>query len=144
MKYNKNYHNNVFSAKLSETLDRERSIMDFDITLTKQGCDLKMILDHKKKSDKTSINTLRTISRFLNDNTLAFIVRNEINEETLEVLDNTTIVYEVKKYDNTMKNKEDFIANVFELRSDEEIKSFFSVETHLKFKSKLLQKKLVY
>ncbi len=145
--FNKNYHNNVLNAKLSSILDRNRSIMDIDIYLSKFGCETTIMADHKKTNDKASISTLKCLSELATDTNHCFIVRNEINEQTGEVLNNLTTIYEIKKLinvPNRSKNKEDYVENIFELRNDKELALFFDVEKHSMFKKHLLSRKVVY
>ena len=146
-KFNKNYHNNVLNAKLSSILDRKRSIMDIDIYLSKIGCKTTIMADHKKTNDKASISTLKCLSELVTDTNHCFIVRNEINEQTGEVVNDLTTIYEIKKFDVAPKystNKQDFIENIFELRNDKELALFFDVEKHNEFKELLLSRKVVY
>lgn len=146
-KFIKNYHNNVFSAKLSNILDRNRAIMDIDIYLSKFGCETTIMADHKKTNDEASINTLRCLSGLATDINRCFIVRNEINEKTGEVANGLTTIYEIKKLIDVpkySKNKQDYVENIFELRSDKELALFFDVEKHIMFKKQLLSRKVVY
>ena len=146
-KFNKNYHNNIFSAKLSHILDRKRSIMDIDIYLSKFGCKTTIMIDHKKTNDEASISTLKCLSELATDTNRCFIVRNEIDEKTGEIVNDLTTIYEIKKLidvSNKGKNKQDYVKNIFELRNDTELALFFDVEKHNEFKNDLLNRKVVY
>lgn len=145
--FNKNYHNNVLNAKLSSILDKKRSIMDIDIYLSKIGCNTTIMADHKKTNDKASISTLKCLSQLVTNTNHCFIVRNEINEQTGEIVNDLTTIYEIKEFNNDLKyskNKQDFIKNIFELRNDQELALFFDVEKHNEFKKLLLNRKIVY
>lgn len=146
-KFNKNYHNNVFSAKLSSILDKKRSIMDIDTYLYKFGCETTIMIDHKKTNDEASIATLKCLSKLATDTNHCVIVRNEIDEKTGKVVNDLTTIYEIKKMinvPNRSENKQDYVKNIFELRNDTELALFFDVEKHNEFKKHLLSRKVVY
>lgn len=135
----KGYHNNPFNAKLSSILDDKRTIVDIDCVLSKKGCKVKIILDHKKGKDTVGKASLQEYSKFVDDNTFCFIVRNDIDDKG-KVVNNKTIAYEIKPIHEVkdVDDKSSFIKNIFTLCNDEELRKFFAVETHISFKNKLL------
>ena len=144
-KYEYTYQNNCFNAKLSNLLDKKRTIIDVDCFLYKLGCETKILFDHKKSSDKTSIASLRGYSMLASKDFYCYIVINDLNEKG-NILNNKTKVYEIKSL-NEVKNqneKADYIKDFFMLCNDEEIKQFFSVENHLNFKLKIKNQQLLF
>ena len=144
-KYEYTYQNNCFNAKLSNLLDKKRTIIDIDCFLYKLGCETKILFDHKKSSDKTSIASLRGYSMLVSKDFYCYIVINDLNEKG-NILNNKTKVYEIKPL-NEVKNqneKADYIKDFFMLCNDEEIKQFFSVENHLNFKLKIKNQQLLF
>ena len=144
-KYEYTYQNNCFNAKLSNLLDKKRTIIDVDCFLYKLGCETKILFDHKKSSDKTSIASLRGYSMLASKDFYCYIVINDLNEKG-KILNNKTKVYEIKPL-NEVKNqneKADYIKDFFMLCNDEEIKQFFSVENHLNFKLKIKNQQLLF
>ena len=144
-KYEYTYQNNCFNAKLSNLLDKKRTIIDVDCFLYKLGCETKILFDHKKSSDKTSIASLRGYSMLASKDFYCYIVINDLNEKG-NILNNKTKVYEIKPL-NEVKNqneKVDYIKDFFMLCNDEEIKQFFSVENHLNFKLKIKNQQLLF
>jgi hypothetical protein len=143
-KFNPNYHNNEFNYLISELTDVKRSIIDIDCMMTKYKYNT-FIIDHKKNEDATSLNTLMHLSNYvgvtLNDSTKVqcFIVRSNINTETCETYNGTTMIYEIKNINDVAdkKNKTDFIKGVFKTTNDNELKLFFQQETHNEVKEKL-------
>lgn len=144
-KYEYTYQNNCFNAKLSNLLDKKRTIIDIDCLLYKLGCETKILFDHKKSSDKTSIASLRGYSLLASKDFYCYIVISDLNEKG-NILNNKTKVYEIKPL-NEVKNqseKADYIKDFFMLCNDEEIKQFFSVENHLNFKLKIKNQQLLF
>ena len=144
-KYEYTYQNNCFNAKLSNLLDKKRTIIDVDCFLYKLGCETKILFDHKKSSDKTSIASLRGYSMLASKNFYCYIVINDLNEKG-NILNNKTKVYEIKPL-NEVKNQNEsngYIKDFFMLCNDEEIKQFFSVENHLNFKLKIKNQQLLF
>ena len=141
--YNEKYQNNCFNAKLSQVLDKKRTIMDIDCFLFKLGCETKIMYDHKKGKDTTSLPALRGYSSLVSENFHCFIVRNDIDEKG-NVIDSTTFIYEINaaKHVNNRKEKKDYIKNIYTLTSDDEIKQFFQVETHNDFKKRYKETKI--
>ena len=143
-KFNSNYHNNEFNYLISELTDIKRSIMDIDCVITKYKFNTFMI-DHKKNEDTTSLNTLMKLSNYvgvtLNDNTKiqCFIVRSNVNTETCETVNGTTMIYEIKNINEVVdkNNKTDFIKGIFKTTNDNDLKLFFQQETHESVKEKL-------
>lgn len=145
--YKKNYHNNVFNAKISSLLDNYRSICDFDFVLRKDKCKRIIAGDHKKGGDKMNQSTLKTYSRFVSDDVSIYIVYCNICEDT--GVFEKCIIKEVKSASEIKreqlkdkKNLQYFYKDVFELRTDDELKMFFSVELHDDFKEKLKKQRL--
>lgn len=144
-KYEYTYQNNCFNAKLSNLLDKKRTIIDVDCFLYKLGCETKILFDHKKSSDKTSIASLRGYSMLASKDFYCYIVINDLNEKG-DILNNKTKVYEIKplKEVKNQNEKVDYIKDFFMLCNDEEIKQFFSVENHLNFKLKIKNQQLLF
>lgn len=144
-KYEYTYQNNCFNAKLSNLLDKKRTIIDVDCFLYKLGCETKILFDHKKSSDKTSIASLRGYSMLASKDFYCYIVINDLNEKG-DILNNKTKVYEIKslKEVKNQNEKADYIKDFFMLCNDEEIKQFFSVENHLNFKLKIKNQQLLF
>ena len=111
--YKKDYQNNCFNAKLSSLLDKKRSIMDIDCFLYKLGCKTKILFDHKKPSDSTTIASLKGYAMLANDDFHCFIVSNDVKNNA---------------------EKSDYIKQTFHLTDDQQIVEFFKVETHERFK----------
>lgn len=144
-KYEYTYQNNCFNAKLSNLLDKKRTIIDVDCFLYKLGCETKILFDHKKSSDKTSIASLRGYSMLASKDFYCYIVINDLNEKG-DILNNKTKVYEIKslKEVKNQNEKADYIKDFFMLCNDEEVKQFFSVENHLNFKLKIKNQQLLF
>ena len=144
MNFNKNYYNNEFNYLISELTDRNRSIMDIDCFISKIGSKYGFIIDHKKHTDKVSINTLRELSKFvdvkLNDNTYlcSFIIRSDINTNEAKT-DTYSIIYELKNWSfvKDKKMKIDYVKHTYTIRNDQDLKLFFQPETHTKTKERL-------
>lgn len=143
-KFNPNYHNNEFNYLISELTDIKRSIMDIDCVITKFKFNTFMV-DHKKNEDSTSLNTLTQLANYadveLNDKTKiqSFVVRSNVNTETCETVNGTTMIYEIKNINNVLdkKNKTDFIKGIFKTTTDNDLKLFFQQETHNSVKERL-------
>tara|TARA_R110002072_G_scaffold292250_1_gene460785 strand:- start:42 stop:503 length:462 start_codon:yes stop_codon:yes gene_type:complete len=135
--YDTNYQNNCFNAKLSQLLDKKRTIMDIDCFLYKLGCQTKIMYDHKKTKDKTSLAALKGYAFLVSENFHCFIVRNEL-DDTGNIINNDTVIYEIKALKDVkdLKNKSDFLKNTYILTNEDDIKLFFQVETHNNFKRK--------
>lgn len=143
-KYKKDYYNNEFNFLISELSDNKRSIMDIDCFISKIGSKNSFIIDHKKKNDVLSINTLRQLSKFvdvkLQDNTIikCFILRSDIDTDKIRT--NTySIVYELENWKSIKdkKQKKDYIKNYYTIIDDNNLRDFFQPETHEKTKLKL-------
>lgn len=133
--YKKGYQNNAFNAKISSLLDRNRTIMDVDCFLFKLGCDTKIIYDHKRPSDKTTISSLRGYSMLADKNTFCYIVLNDVDENG-NIKDNITRIYEIKPQSEVKdkSNKQDYIKHFYILVNDVELANFFKVEKHKEYK----------
>jgi|DEB0MinimDraft_12_1074336.scaffolds.fasta_scaffold140137_2 hypothetical protein len=143
--YKYTYQNNCFNAKLSNLLDKKRTIIDIDCLLYKIGCKTKIMFDHKKSTDKTSIASLRAYSLFATKEFYCYIVINDLDEKG-DILNNKTKIYEIKPF-NEVKNKfekSNYIKDFFILCNDEEVKNFFSVENHLQYKQKIKQQQFLF
>jgi hypothetical protein len=142
--YKPTYHNNEFNYLISELTDLKRSIIDIDCVLTKFNYNT-FLIDHKKTGDLTSLNTVRTLSNYvdvkLTDSTKiqCFIVRSNVNTETCETIDGITMIYEIKniKEVKDRKNKVEYIKAIYKTTNDNELKLFFQQETHNQIKNKL-------
>ena len=137
--YKKDYQNNCFNAKLSSLLDKKRSIMDIDCFLYKLGCKTKILFDHKKPSDSTTIASLKGYAMLANDDFHCFIVSNDVDESG-NIINNATVIRQIKPLIDVKNNKEksDYIKQIFHLTSDQQIVEFFQVETHERFKNKYI------
>jgi hypothetical protein len=142
--YKKDYYNNEFNYLISKVCDKKRSIMDIDCFISKIGYKKSFIVDHKKKSDNVSMNTLRQLSKFVNvklqDNSImkCFILRSDI--DTANVKTNSySVVYELNDWNSVKdkKQKKDYIKNYYTIIDDNNLKDFFQPETHEKTKLKL-------
>lgn len=143
--YEYNYQNNCFNAKLSNLLDRKRTIMDIDCLLFKLGCETKILFDHKKSTDKTTITSLRGYSMLASNDFYCYIVVNDLNKDG-DVLNNKTKIYEIKpiKEVKNENEKSDYIKDYFLLCNDEEIRDFFKVENHIYFRKKIKEQNSLF
>ena len=133
--YKKDYQNNCFNAKLSSLLDKKRSIMDIDCFLYKLGCKTKILFDHKKPSDSTTIASLKGYAMLANDDFHCFIVSNDVDASG-NIINNATVIRQIKPLNDVKNNaeKSDYIKQTFHLTDDQQIVEFFQVETHERFK----------
>lgn len=124
-----NYYNNKINELVSKNTDRLRTIMDIDGIISKYGCDLVLMYDYKSLNDKTSMNTLSTLSNFsnvkLNDNRVikTFIVSEKKDRY---------IVTEIKYLQFVTKVKSDYIEKSYTIYKGQEsiLVDFFSPEKH--------------
>lgn len=143
-KYNKEYHNNLFNWFISNHLDNERSIIDFDTCFTKRGNKNMIMCDIKLKEDKVKRNTLLQYSYLANLKTndnhhiFCYIISCKLDKEDINKFSIVT-AYEIKNFKEINYNKNisnmDFYKNVFLLTSLKQIKGFFNVETHIKYRN---------
>lgn len=128
-----NYYNNKINELVSKNTDRQRTIMDIDGIISKYGCDLVLMYDYKSSNDKTSLNTLNTLSNFsnikLNDGR---IVKTFIVSEKKDKY----IVTEIKELKFYTKVKSDFIEKSYTVFKGQEtiLIDFFSPEKHEEIK----------
>lgn len=147
-KYKQDYYNNKFNFLISELSDKKRSIMDIDCFISKIGCQYSFIIDHKQGNDKTSINTLRQLSKFsdikLQDNTIikCFIVRSEIDINKIKTNNQITNIYEIKNFKNVkdLRDKNNYLKKCYYIHNDNDLKDFFNPKTHNEIILKLTQK----
>lgn len=131
-----NYYNNKINELVSKNTDRLRTIMDIDGIISKYGCDLVLMYDYKSLNDKTSMNTLSTLSNFsnvkLNDNRIikTFIVSEKKDRY---------IVTEIKYLQFVTKVKSDYIEKSYTIYKGQEsiLVDFFSPEKHNETKQML-------
>jgi hypothetical protein len=131
-----NYYNNKINELVSKNTDRLRTIMDIDGIISKYGCDLVLMYDYKSLNDKTSMNTLSTLSNFsnvkLNDNRIikTFIVSEKKDRY---------IVTEIKYLQFVTKVKSDYIQKSYTIYKGQEsiLVDFFSPEKHNETKQML-------
>ena len=145
-KFDPSYYNNEFNYLISQLTDMKRSIMDIDCVLSKYGYNTFMI-DHKKNSDKVSLNTVTQLATFAGvklgekNEIQSFIVRSNVNTDICETIGGFTVVYEIKNIDKVKNKKEitNFVKSIYTIFNDEDLKLFFQQETHEITKQRLKQ-----
>ena len=113
--------------------------------LFKLGCETKILFDHKKSTDRTTITSLRGYSMLASSNFYCYIVVNDLNEDG-NILNNKTKVYEIKpiKEVENQNEKSNYIKDYFLLCNDEEVRDFFKVENHIYFKRKIKEQNSLF
>jgi hypothetical protein len=133
------YYNNDLNKFLSDNLDAKRTIMDIDGVHCKYGYNTVIMYDYKSLNDRTTNNTLITMSMFsnvkLNDNrsVKTFIVKENKTSFTIHEL----------QYSVEHRNRDSFIKESFEIDEQDGhlIIEFLSPETHEKTKQLIREKR---